>query len=165
MGLSIAQIKVAKLLASGCSVTDAAKKADVARSSIYNYQKSDEFNAAVQLFNDERAAASENADPVSIESSADKERELVAKLDTLAHTLADATQGLADHLNDLSPEDVSIRLLPSFVAALRNVIEVKRQGEDRVSGIEGLLDDLASIEATVAQKVVSIHRSSPNGAA
>lgn len=153
------------MLASGCTVVDAAKKTGVARSSIYNYRESEEFNATVQLFIDERAAAAKNADPVSIESSADRERELVTKLDTLAHTLADATQGLADHLNDLSPEDVSIRLLPSFVAALRNVIEAKRHGEDRVSGIEGLLDDLASIEATVAQKVVSIRRNSPNSAA
>ena len=158
MGLSINQIKVAKVLASGCSVVDAAKKTGVARSSIYNYQKIEEFNAAVQLFIDERAAAVEHSDPASIESSAKGERELVAKLDTLAHTLVDATQGLADHLNGLSPEDVSLRLLPSFVAALRNVIEVKRNGEDRANGIEGLLDDLAGIEAAFTQKIANISR-------
>ena len=62
MGLSINQIKVAKVLASGCSVVDAAKKTGVARSSIYNYQKIEEFNAAVQLFIDERAAAVEHSE-------------------------------------------------------------------------------------------------------
>ena len=158
MGLTITQIKVAQALASGCSVTDAARKGGVSRGTVYNFKDSQEFNDTVQVFIDERAAAAENADPASIESSAKGERELVAKLDTLAHTLADATQGLADHLNGLSPEDVSLRLLPSFVAALRNVIEVKRNGEDRANGIEGLLDDLAGIEAAFTQKIANISR-------
>lgn len=153
MNLKPKHLEAARLIAKGHSTTDVAELSGMSRGTVYNLQKREDFRAAVQLFRTQKIEAVKDTESGLVAQSAESEQALVVKLDKICHTLADAVQNMADHLNELDPEEVSVRLLPSFVAALRNAIEVKRQGEDRVSGIEGLLDDLAAIETAVAQKI------------
>ena len=68
MGLSIKQIKAARLLASGSSVTDVAKKVGVTRATIHNYQKSQDFKETVKMLATEQAALAVAGD-VDVEQS------------------------------------------------------------------------------------------------
>lgn len=152
MKLKPKHLEAARLIAKGHSTTDVAGLSGMSRGTVYNLQKREDFRAAVQSFRTQKIEAVKDTDSGLVRQSAEDEQALVVKLSKISHTLADAIQRKADHLNELEAEDIPARLLPGLMAALRNAIEVKRQGEDRVGGIEGLLDDLAAIEAAIKEK-------------
>ena len=155
MGLSIIQIKVARLLASGCSVTDAARKASVARSSIYNYRDSEEFNAAVQLFTTEQVtlAAGDEAD---VEQSRADELVLREYTRPLAEEMCGLVLDLIRHVRKQGIENISPARIQGLMNSTVEAVECLRKGNDRISGLEVLLDELGKTQEVHAAKIIPL---------
>lgn len=157
--LNLRAVKAAKLVSLGFKDAEVIRQSGVGKTSFYSLKKSADFKETVQWFIFERGLA----DPVSVAQSSDRETQIIGKLDELAHSLADAALKMSGQLNEA--EELDMKLLPGIVTSIKAVLDTKRVGEDRISGIEGLLNDLESVEAQIKAKVVSIDRTQPHKAA
>ena len=88
------------------------------------------------------------ADQADLDIAVERDIALNEKLDEIAHKIADLSN---DALDRFEGADLSLRVLPSLVKALKDVIECQRQGLDRVNGIEDILYELDQIETASAK--------------
>ncbi|MEM1240373.1 MAG: hypothetical protein AAGI45_11080 [Cyanobacteria bacterium P01_H01_bin.26] len=160
---SIAQLNAAQIVAKGGTDRAAWEAANVSKATFYRWKKIATFQETVAWFQQRYAESSvAEVSTVDIDDSIQRDKRLADKLDSIAHKIADLSVGLLD---EIAPEDVSIRVLPSLVRAMTECINCQRQGLDRISGMEQILDELGQIEKASTLAALSAVSSSYSAAA
>ena len=146
--LSENQLIAAGEIARGRTDKEAWEAAKVSKATLYRWKSQKNFQKIVTWSQDLLKSAITEAglgqtDQAELDTAIQRDIALNEKLDQIAHKIADLSN---DTLDEVEPEEVSVRVLPSLVKSLRDVIECQRQGLDRVNGLEGILYELEQIE-------------------
>lgn len=155
MELTISHLRAARALANGASISDVARKVNVARGTIYGYQKLPEFQSAVQVFKEEQIeqAVSNEAD---VTQSRDDELALRQYIRPLAEETCGLVLDLVRHFREQGVENISPSRIQGLMNSAVEAIECLRKGNDRISGLEVLLDELSKTQEVHAAKVVPL---------
>ena len=167
MALSMNQLKACQLLAKGYKDRDAYQKIGVSEATFYRWKKAKDFQECLLFFQREElersatlAAAAGNADEL------DQSRLDEIELNAQVRELASSTCHLASSLiASTDIEDLSPRMIPSLIKAATDAIACLREGNDRLTGLEGILDELGKIEKEVSAKAIAIASTEPGKAA
>lgn len=157
MTLSMKQVKACQLMAKGRKDAEVWPDVGISETTFYRWRKLPEFEDCLSFFQTEElekaaaiATAAGNADDLE-QSRVDElaVREQARKLATGACELANT---LIQNAIDSGAEDLSPRMIPSLVKAATDAIACLREGNDRLTGLEGLLDELGKIEKEISAK-------------
>jgi len=152
------QLKGCWMLAQGRTHKAAYEAAGVAEKTFYRWLKKPDFQAALEILSEQRleaesASATAEADLNSVHSSElatlEVQREIVKKLGELNLELI--KQIVSDGVENLSP-----RQYPSFAKAFADAVAALQSSNDRLIGLESLIQDVESLEKTIQERAEAI---------
>jgi hypothetical protein len=154
MTISLNQIKACQLIAKGHKDKDVWPKLDVSEATFYRWKKLKGFQDCLSFFQREElersvAIAAAAGDSDDLEQSRDDEISIRAEIKQLAANTCKLANTLIQSAIDSGAEELSPRMIPSLVKAATDAVSCLRDGNDRLSGLEGLLDELGKIEEKV----------------
>ena len=169
MGLSIKQIEACRRLSRGEKDKDIYPVLEISESSFYKWKKQPAFNKCLEIFTQaelERAAALADAagagDEVS-QAYADEtfiREQLKPIFESYAVLVTEVIERVKEETDDISP-----RQIPQLLQGLSTLIDSFRTSNDRIAGLENILNELSKLEQERAKKVVSIANAPSNSAA
>ncbi|MEL7224034.1 MAG: hypothetical protein AAGL17_04015 [Cyanobacteria bacterium J06576_12] len=158
--LSITQLKAAQLLAKGWAKADAARQASVNDSTIHRWLKGESFSEAVAFLQKEQlnqaailAEATGGGDDLT--QSHQDEIEIRELVKPIVSEVCATVSKLVRQIND-SDIELPARMLPQLMSAASQSIQLLREGNDRITGLEALLDELGKIEDAISAKSLDI---------
>ncbi|MEL6776504.1 MAG: hypothetical protein AAFO06_04545 [Cyanobacteria bacterium J06597_16] len=161
MSLTIKQLKAAQLIGKGSKDKDIWPNLGISEATYYGWKKKPDFKQALEIFTKaelERSAAIAAAagGTQDIEQSREDEFFIREQIRPLAEELCGLAKDLIEHTRAEGVESLSPRMIPGLVNSVADAVKCLRDGNDRLSGLEALLDELGKIEAQISDKVVSI---------
>ena len=163
MALSINQIKAAQLLAKGSKDKDVWPKVEISEATFYRWKKQKAFQDCLSFFQKEElekgaAIAAAAGDGDELDQSRDDEIFIREQVRELAANTCKLANSLIQSAIDQGAEELSPRMIPSLVKAATDAVSCLRDGNDRLTGLEGLLDELGKIEAEISAKSIELQR-------
>lgn len=160
------QIKACQLMAAGLKDKDVWPRVGTSETTFYRWKGRKAFKDCLAFFQRaemEKAvaiAASAN-DPGELVQAREDEILLRADLVTIASNLCKlASKASEDALT--SDEPLGVRMIPSVIKAATDAIACLRSGNDRLSGLESLLDELGQIDKEIRAKGIEFAASKEN---
>lgn len=170
MTLSMNQIKACQLLVKGHKDKDVWPKVKISEATFYRWKKLKSFKDCLSFFQKEEleksaaiAAAAGDAD--ELEQSRKDEIFIRAEIKQLAENTCRLANTLIDNAIQSGAEELSPRMIPSLVKAATDAVGCLRDGNDRLTGLEGLLDELGKIEKEIQIKGVRLANAEESKAA
>lgn len=163
--LSKKKQQAAQLLADGLSNIETAKRCKVSESSIVRWKRDPVFIQEIERIQVAAAAAQleqlHSSDNQDIEGGKAIELAQLERLDEIIEKIAQLT---VDVIDGCDPSDISPRALPGLTKALTGAMDCRRNGFDRVTGMDLIIDELDKAEeifseasAAKASTTTSIH--------
>lgn len=153
--ISVQQIKAAQLLAKSWAKAATAREIGVNEVTIHRWLKQESFREALTLLQNEQlnqaailAEASGGGDDLS--QSRQDEVEIRELVKPLVRDVCSTISRLVEQINS-SDVELPPRMLPQLMGAASQAIQLLRDGNDRLTGLEALLDELAKIEGAVSR--------------
>ena len=161
MPLSMNQIKACQLLAKGLKDKDVYPKVKVSEGTFYRWKRQKAFKDCLLFLQKEEleksaAIAAATGDEDELEQSRDDEIEIRAEIKKLAKNSCALANSLIERTIEQGTEDLSPRMIPSLVKAAADAVQCLRDGNDRLTGLEGILDELGKIEKEISAKAIAI---------
>lgn len=158
--LSMGQIKAAQLLAKGWSKADIARQVGVKESTIYRWLKDESFSEAVTFLQKEQlnqaAILAESTSADDLDQSRLDEIELREAVRPLALNTIGLAAGLIERIETSEDESLPARMLPQLIGAAQTAVGLLRTSNDRLTGLEALLDELSQIDTAVSAAALNI---------
>ena len=169
MTLSMKQVKACQLLAKGHKDKDIWPLVGVGETTFYRWKKLTAFNDLLAFFQKEElekttAIAAAAGDVDELAAARVDEIEIRAQIKRMAINSCELANALIERcIND--SEELSPRMIPALVKAAADAIGCLRQGNDRITGLEGLLNELGEIEKEIQQRGIEFSRAEESKAA
>ena len=162
MALSINQIKAAQLMAKGAKDKDVWPKVEISEATFYRWKKQKAFQDCLSFFQEEElrksaAIAAAAGDGDELAAARADEIEIRKQIKRMAINSCQLANALIERCISNS-EELSPRMIPSLVKAATDAIGCLRQGNDRITGLEGLLNELGEIEKEIQQRGIELQR-------
>jgi predicted DNA-binding protein len=163
------QIQTAQLMAKGLPDKDVWPKAGVAESTLYRWKKDKDFQDCLSFFQREElekgAALAALGDADELAQSRADEVEMRKQIKKLAENTCKLANDLIETVIEAGVDELSPRMIPSLVKAATDAVGCLRDGNDRLTGLEGLLDELGKIEKEISARGYELHGVSESKAA
>lgn len=155
MQLTFQEMKAARLVALGRSDVDTMRESGIRKTKFYDLKKTEKFKQVVQWFATEHAMLS-IGNEADVEQSRADELALRDYIRPLAEETCGLVLDLVRDVRDRGVEDLSPRQIQGLMNSAVEAIECLRKGNDRISGLEVLLDELSKTQEVHAAKVVPL---------
>jgi hypothetical protein len=170
MTLSMKQVQAAQLVAKGLMDKDVWPKVKVSEATFYRWKNLKSFQDCLSFFRREElekgaAIAAAAGDSDELEQSRNDEIFIREQVRELAANTCKLANSLIQSAIDAGADELSPRMIPSLVKAATDAVACLRDGNDRLTGLEGLLDELGKIEAQISAKGIELHCSQESRAA
>lgn len=157
MALSMSQLKACQLLARGLKDKDVWPQVGTSETTFYRWKKSKAFEECLLFFQREElekgaAIAAAAGDGDDLQQSREDELFIRQQVRQLAENTCLLANRLIEAAIDAGIEELSPRMIPSLVKAATDAVSCLRDGNDRLSGLEGILDELGQIEKEISRK-------------
>ncbi len=156
MTITMQQIEACRLVATGLRDKDVWPIVGVSEATFYRWKSRKTFKECLSFFHKEElkkatAIAASANDPGELIQAREDELLLRTDLVKIASNLCRlASKATEDALE--SEEPLGIRVVPSIIKAATDAIACLRSGNDRLSGLESLLDELGQIDKEIRAK-------------
>lgn len=152
------QLKACLLLASGRTDAEAYKSVAVSERTFYKWKAKPEFKASLKVLLEQKASdASRQADElVNLASARQDEENILSHQREMVSELGKLSLDLIKHIRSSGVEELSPRSMPGIVKAFSEAVSGLQATNDRLIGLEGLLEDVAQIEKTLQEKLIDI---------
>lgn len=149
------------MMSRGAKDKDIWPRLDISEAGFYKWKKQADFQTALEIFTkaelEKNAAISAASGGTSdLEASRQDEQFIREQMKPLVEELIGLAKDLIGHTRDQGVDELSPRMIPGLMNAVTDAVKCLRDGNDRLSGLEALLDELGKVEATVSEKVISI---------
>ena len=149
-GLTLEQIKAASLCAKGLPDRECYESVGASKATFYRWKKLEIFDEVVSLFQNLESERLAILSEIRVEpATCDDARSDEAKFREMAMPLLtgifEITEQLVETLK-ASEEVSSPRFIPSFTNVLIELIRCIRESNDRITGLESILDELTEIK-------------------
>lgn len=170
MSLSMKQLESAQLMARGVIDKDVWPKVGIGQTTLYRWKKLKTFQDCLFFFQKEEAdkaaaIAAAAGNPDDLEQSRIDELEVRAQIKELAINSCTLANKLIQNTLELNAEDISPRMIPNLVRAATDAIACLREGNDRLTGLEGILDELGKIEKEIQIRSIEVSHAQESRAA
>lgn len=157
MSLSINQVRACQLIAKGRKDKEVWPLVGVSETTYYRWKRLKGFEDCLSLFQKEElervtAIASAVSEADELEQSRADEAEIREQVKKLAINTCMMANALIQKVIDADCEELSPRMIPGLVKAATDAVTCLRDGNDRLTGLEGLLDELGQIEKQISAK-------------
>jgi len=157
MALSIKQIKACQLIAKGVPPKTVQRELEISAATLYRWEATEAFSECFSFFQSqelERSLAQTlpTTDPDELEQSLNDEIEAREQLKLLAINVCTITNTLTRRVLEEGCYDLSPRAIPSLVSAATAAVACLRESNDRLSGLEEILNELTKIDQEISVK-------------
>ena len=152
------QLKGAWLLASGRTGIEACTGAGVTENTLYKWKRKPEFQAAVAFLQEQRESQiqAQAEQLVSLESTRDDEEKILGFQRELVIELGELSVALVRQVRAEGVENIGVRSLPSYLKAFSDAASALQQSNDRLIGLEALINDVEILEQEIQSKAESL---------
>lgn len=151
MTLSTKQLYAARLIAEGLADNAVWPKVKISQATLYRWKNLKSFQNCLSFFKQEELEKAAG-NPDDLEQSRLDELEIRAQIKELSVNSCLLANKLIQNTLELNAEELSPRMIPSLVRAATDAIACLRDGNDRLTGLEGILDELGKIEKEISAK-------------
>ena len=167
MSLSMKQVRACQLIAKGYKDKDVWPSVGISEVTYYRWKKLRGFSDCLSFFQKEeleKAAAITAAvgEADELEQSREDEAEIREQIKRLALNTCKLANTLIQNVLDADGEGLSPRAIPGLVKAATDAVACLRDGNERPTGLEGLLDELGKIEKEISAKGLEFHQTQAN---
>ena len=144
------QVKAAVMLSNGRSNSEAAKAAGIVERTLYKWKDLPKFARLVKFLSKERdlIITEQAEDLVTVQSARADDLKALAKLEVLVDTVGDVAIDYTSRLNR-GDESADIKNIPLLVRSYREVLSAQQATNDRLIGLEYLIEDVEAIKEKI----------------
>jgi len=145
------KLKAAWMIANGRTDAEAHRAAGVNERTFYKWKKNPDFTAAIAFLSEQRDlnVAVKAQEIVSLASARDDEEQALGYQRQMVSELGELSVDLIKHIRANGVEELGPRYLAPIVKSFADAVNMLQSTNDRLIGLEALLEDVATIEKKI----------------